>query len=333
MQRVIWAVLLSCGAVLALGPLAIKALQKLKLGQNIYEYAPDTHKQKQGTPTMGGLLFALASCSVAAILKVGFLFEAGDLLLALTAFSVFNLLIGFLDDMVKIRGKRNQGLSEKHKILAQLLVAAAFTAYCYTRVGSTVYIPFFGFYFDLGIFYIPLMIFIIVCTTNGANLLDGLDGLLAGVSAVVTAFFAILILLFTGALSGISEDNMINVAVLCAAVCGSLLGYLRFNLHPAQIMMGDTGSMFLGGIAVGAAMLMRVPLIIPIAAGAYAISLLSVFLQRIYYRATHGKRIFKMSPLHHHFELCGVPETRIVSMYAIVTVLLCLFALLGVMNL
>jgi len=328
----IWAVLLSFAAVLALGPWAIRALQRLNLGQNIYEYAPEAHKVKQGTPTMGGLLFALVACVVAAVFKAGSFSATGDLLLVLVAFSVLNLLIGFLDDMTKMRGKRNQGLTEWQKIVAQLLVAGAFTAYCYLNVGSAVYVPFFGFYFELGVFYIPLMIFTIICTTNGANLLDGLDGLLASVSAVVVAFFAILALLLAETLAGMSADNMVSIAVLCAAVCGALLGYLRFNLHPAQIMMGDTGSMFLGGITVGVAMLTRLPLIIPIAAGAYAVSLLSVFLQRVYFKATHGKRIFKMSPLHHHFELSGVPETRIVSMYSIVTVLLCLFAFLGVVN-
>jgi len=328
----IWAVLLSFAAVLALGPWAIRALRRLKLGQNIYEFAPEAHKQKQGTPTMGGLLFVLVACVVAAIFKTGAFSATGDLLLVLIVFSALNLLIGFLDDMTKLRGKRNQGLTEWQKIIAQLLVAAAFTAYCYQNVGSAVYVPFIGVYWELGIFYIPLMIFVIIATTNGANLLDGLDGLLASVSAVVIAFFAILALLIAETLAGASVDNMVNIAVLCAAVCGALLGYLRFNLHPAQIMMGDTGSMFLGGVTVGIAMLTRLPLIIPIAAGAYAVSLLSVFLQRMYFKATHGKRIFKMSPLHHHFELSGVPETRIVSMYAIVTVLLCLLAFLGVVN-
>jgi phospho-N-acetylmuramoyl-pentapeptide-transferase len=147
---------------------------------------------------------------------------------------------------------------------------------------------------------------------------------------VITAFFALLMLLYAAVLNGAAQENLLNMGILLAAVCGALLGYLRFNLSPAQVFMGDSGSRFLGGLVVGAAMLTRLPLILPIAAGAYAASLLSVFLQRIYFQATHGKRIFKMSPLHHHFELSGVPEPRIVSMYAIVTVLLCLVAFLGV---
>lgn len=334
MQRMVWAVLLSFIVVLALGPWAIRMLRRLKMGQNIYELAPEAHKLKQGTPTMGGLLFALVPTAVSLFLRTGSFLLEMDMLLALLAFAALVMLIGFLDDITKMRGKRNQGLTEWQKIIAQLIVAAAFSTYCYLHadVGTALYVPFLSLNWDLGIYYIPAMMFIILCTTNGANLLDGLDGLLASVSAVVVAFFAILALLLAGTLQGAAVDNMVNIGVLCASVCGALLGYLRFNLHPAQIMMGDTGSMFLGGITVGAAMLMRLPLLLPIAAGAYAVSILSVFMQRMYFKATHGKRIFKMSPLHHHFELSGVPETRIVSMYAIVTVLLCLLAFLGVGN-
>lgn len=334
MQRMIWAVLLSFASVLAIGPWAIRTLRRLKLGQVIYELAPEAHQLKQGTPTMGGLVFAFVCVAVALILRVGSFDLQSDMLLALIAFSALNMLIGFVDDFNKLRSKKNQGgLSEWQKIIAQFIVAAAFSTYCYLHmdVGTAIYVPFLNVTWDLQIFYIPSMIFIIICTTNGANLLDGLDGLLASVSAVVIAFLSILSLLLAETLTGGAVDNMVNVAIFSAALCGALLGYLRFNLHPAQVIMGDTGSMFLGGVTVGAAMLMRLPLIIPIAAGAYAASLLSVFLQRMYFKATRGKRIFKMSPLHHHFELSGVPETRIVSMYAIVTVLLCLLSFLGVM--
>jgi phospho-N-acetylmuramoyl-pentapeptide-transferase len=173
------------------------------------------------------------------------------------------------------------------------------------------------------------MMFVIICTTNGANLLDGLDGLLASVTSVITAFFAIVAILLAVTVVGEKQDNLLSIGILCAAACGALLGYLRFNLHPAQVIMGDVGSFVLGGLVVGCAMLLQLPLLLPIVAGAYAASLLSVFLQRMYFKATHGKRIFKMSPLHHHFELSGVPETKIVSMYAIISILLCLLAALG----
>lgn len=333
MQRMVWAVLLSFAAALAMGPFAIKALHRLKFGQTIYELVPESHQRKQGTPTMGGILFFVVTVVVAFALRVGSFTIKTDFMLALVIFAMLNMMIGFLDDFGKIRTKKNQGgLSERQKLISQFIVAAAFSAYCYMHpdVGTSIYVPFLGIEWELGWVYIPVMIFVIICTANGANLLDGLDGLLASVTTVITAFFAIVALLFAAALSGVKQDDLLNIGILCAAACGALLGYLRFNLHPAQIMMGDTGSMFLGGLVIGVAMLLRLPLLIPIVAGAYAASLLSVFMQRMYFKATHGKRIFKMSPLHHHFELNGVPETRIVSMYAIVTVLLCLFAFLGI---
>lgn len=333
MQKMVWAVLIAFAAAIALGPWAIRVLRRLKVGQYVYELAPETHKQKQGTPTMGGMLFAVISLLTAVALRMGGFIPETDMFLGLVAFAVLNMLIGFMDDYKKLRSKKNQGgLSEWQKLVAQFVVAAAFAAYCYVhpQVGDTIYVPFAGIEWSLGWVYIPAMVFIIVCTTNGANLLDGLDGLLASVSSVIMAFFAIVALLLATTLSGAFQENILNIGILCAALCGALLGFLRFNLHPAQVIMGDTGSMFLGGMVVGVAMLTRLPLIIPIVAAAYAVSLLSVFLQRMYFKATHGKRIFKMSPLHHHFELSGVPETRIVSMYAIVTILLCLVAFLGV---
>lgn len=332
MQRMVWAVLIAFAAVLAAGPWAIRELRKLKFGQNVYELAPESHRQKQGTPTMGGLLFALVTVVVALALRVGAFQPMSDMALAALLFAALNLLLGFLDDMAKIRAKKNQGLSERQKLIGQIVLAAAFSAYCYLHpeIGSAVYVPFLDMEWEMGWLYIPAMMFVIVCTTNGANLLDGLDGLCAGVTTVMSATFAIIALLLAGTLTASAQENCLNLALVCAACCGALLGYLRFNLHPAQVIMGDTGSMFLGGLMAAVAIMLRLPLLIPIAGGAYAVSLLSVFLQRIYFKATHGKRIFKMSPLHHHFELCGVPETRIVSMYAIATVVLCLIALLGI---
>jgi len=328
----VWAVLISFAAALAMGPFAIQALRKLKFGQSIYELAPESHQTKQGTPTMGGLWFMIATVAVAFVLSVGEFRVQTHMMLAAVAFSILNMLIGFLDDFGKIRARKNQaGLKESQKLVAQFIVAALFCTYCYWHpdVGASVYVPFIGVEWDLGWFYFPVMIFVIICTTNGSNLLDGCDGLLASVTAVITAFFAIAALLIAATFGGALQDHLLNIGILCAAACGALLGFLRFNLHPAQVIMGDTGSMFLGGLVVGSAMLLRLPLLLPIVAGAYAASLLSVFLQRMYFKATHGKRIFKMSPLHHHFEVSGVPEAKIVSMYAIVSVLLCLLAFLG----
>jgi len=329
----VWAVLIAFAAALALGPWAIRLLRRLKFGQNVYELAPESHQKKQGTPTMGGLLFALVTVAVGGALRVGGFDVKTDMAFALMLFALVNLLIGFIDDFKKIRSKKNQGgLSENQKLAMQFVSATAFCAYCYwhPQVGSSVYVPFAGVEWDLGFAYFPVMIFIMICTANGSNLLDGLDGLLASVTSVIVAFFAILALLYAATLSGAAQDNVLGIGAVCAAAAGALLGFLRFNLHPAKVIMGDSGSMFLGGLVAGMAMLLRLPLLIPIVAGAYAASLLSVFLQRMYFKATRGKRIFKMSPLHHHFELCGIPEARIVSMYAIVSILLCLLAFLGV---
>ena len=328
----VWAVLIAFAAALAMGPWAIRLLHRLKFGQNVYELAPESHQKKQGTPTMGGLLFALVTVAVGSVLRFGGFEIQPDMAAALALFAVLNMAIGFLDDIKKIRSHKNQGgLTEKQKLVMQFVTAAAFTAYCYLhpQVGSSIYIPFAGVEWDIGLAYFPVMIFVIICTTNGSNLLDGEDGLLASVTGVIAAFFAIVSLLLAATLRGAAQENVLNTGVLCAAAVGALLGFLRYNLHPAKVIMGDSGSMFLGGLVAGVAMLLRLPLLLPLVAGAYAVSLLSVFMQRMYFKATHGKRIFKMSPLHHHFELCGIPEARIVSMYAIVTILLCLLAFLG----
>lgn len=309
----------------------IGRLRKLHVGQNVYELAPEEHRKKQGTPTMGGILFAVISVVLAFVFRKGGFDLRSDLTFAVIVFALLNMAIGFADDFTKLRRRNNKGLSEKQKLIGQFVITALFAYYCYRhpQVGSTIEFPFLGSTWELGWWYIPVMIFVLICTANGSNLLDGLDGLCGGVSCVVTGAYAVTALLLATALSGEEATSLRNIATLCAALCGSLLGYLRFNLHPARVMMGDTGSMFLGGIVGGAAAVMRMPWLIPVAAAGMAVSLLSVFLQRYYFKLTHGKRIFKMSPLHHHFELCGIPETKIVSMYVIVTVLLSLAAVAG----
>lgn len=329
--RMLWAALITFFVSLAIGPWVIRTLRKLKVGQNVYELAPEEHQKKQGTPTMGGLMFAGVMLVIAFILRTGPFSIRTDLLIALAAFALLNLVVGFLDDLTKLRGKNNKGLSERQKLAMQTVIALLFSLYCYLHpdIGSRVYVPFIGATWDLGPFYIPAMMFVIVCTTNGSNFLDGLDGLLGSVSAVIAGCFALILLLITG--GNLSPDQQ-NLAVLMAAAAGALLGYLRFNLHPAAMMMGDTGSMFLGGLVAGVAMMTRLPLLLPLVAGMYAASLLSTFVQRWYFRLSGGKRILKMSPLHHHFELSGVPETKIVSMYTVVSVVLCLLSLLGVLN-
>jgi len=310
------------GAIL--GKLLLPVLYKLKFGQNIYELAPEAHKKKQGTPIMGGLTFAGAA------IVVGLLFNdygvplTQNMTLAAILMALGNMCIGFADDMTKIRGGKNAGLTPKQKMFFQALLALAFSLYCYFHplVGSSIRIPFFRAELDLGILYVPLMMFVIVGTTNSANLLDGLDGLCTGVSMVDFATLAVI----AGAY-GLGGD----LGIFCAAMVGGLMGFWLYNVHPAKMFMGDTGSMFIGGAVVAAAMLLRQPLILVLIAFWMLMSSLSVMIQVTYFKKTGGKRIFKMSPIHHHFELCGMSEFRIVAMYMTTTVALCLITLMGVL--
>ncbi len=330
MQRMIWAVLIAFIASLAVGPVLLPVLRRLKFGQNVYELAPESHQKKQGTPTMGGWMICIVGVAVAAILHMGGWQWRTDMMLAVLLMALCNLCIGFADDMTKIRGKRNQGLSEKQKLIFQGIIAIAFAFYCYAhpQVGSRIIIPFVGTTWDLGWLYIPAAAFVVIATTNSANLLDGLDGLLGSVSLVDFATFGLIALFAATAADG--NANIMNLAVLCAALAGACMGFLRFNVFPARMIMGDTGSMFIGGAIVAVALLLRLPLLIVLACFCMLISSGSVLIQRLYFKATHGKRIFRMSPIHHHFELGGVPESKIVAMYTIVTVVCCLLSLLGV---
>ena len=323
MQRMMFALLLAFAVGLLLGRVLLPLLHRMKFGQNVYELAPQTHQKKQGTLTMGGLIIAGAAVVASIILNDRSVPLSQNMLLAVLLMALGNLCIGFADDMTKIRRGKNGGLSPKQKMAAQALLALAFSAYCYfhPKVGSSIQVPFLRVEWDLGILYIPAMMFVIVGTTNSANLLDGLDGLLTSVSMVDFATLAVM----AGAYS------LGELGVCCAALCGGCMAFLTKNAYPAKIFMGDTGSMFIGGAVVAAAMLMRQPLILILIAFCMMISSLSDIIQISYCKATHGKRVFKMAPIHHHFELCGVHEAKIVMMYMVTTVLLCVVALMGVL--
>ena len=307
-----------------LGKLLLPVLYKLKFGQNIYELAPEAHKKKQGTPIMGGLTFAGAAIVISLLMNGYDVPLMQNMNLAAILMALGNMCIGFADDMTKIRGGKNAGLTPKQKMFFQALLALAFSLYCYFHpmVGSSIRIPFLKAELDLGILYVPLMMFVIVGTTNSANLLDGLDGLCTGVSMVDFATLAVI----AGAY-GVGGD----LGLFCAAMVGGLMGFWLYNVHPAKMFMGDTGSMFIGGAVVAAAMLLRQPLILVLIAFWMLMSSLSVMIQVTYFKKTGGKRIFKMSPIHHHFELCGMSEFRIVAMYMTTTVALCLITLCGIL--
>ena len=324
MQRMMITAILAYAIGVALGKVLLPVLYKLKFGQNIYELAPEAHKKKQGTPIMGGLIFAGACIASTLIMHAYNVPLMQSMALAMILMALGNMGIGFADDMTKIRGGKNAGLTPKQKMAFQAILALAFSLYCYfhPQVGSVIKIPFLRAELDLGILYVPIMMFVIVGTTNSANLLDGLDGLCAGVSIVDFTTLAVL-----AGVAGFDGD----LGVCCAALVGGLMGYWVYNVHPAKVFMGDTGSMFIGGAVVAAAMLLRQPLILVLIAFWMLMSTLSVMIQVTYFKKTGGKRIFKMSPIHHHFELCGMSEFRIVAMYMTTTVILCLITLLGVL--
>lgn len=334
MLKLILALILSVVAMLLIGPRVLPVLRKLKFGQTIYELGPQTHKTKQGTPTMGGLMFAAVTC-VVALLVHGTWYGRDDFILALIAVSLLSMLIGFVDDYIKVVKKRNLGLIWWQKIIGQVVVSVGFSLYCYLSpmVGSSVIVPFFNVEWDLGVFYVPLMACVMIFMINSANLQDGLDGLLSSVTVIGSAAWGLMALFVTAAASAALPAEVLgnyqNLAIFAMALSGACMGFLRFNHYPALVFMGDTGSMFIGGATVGMAMLLRMPLFMLLISFTLILSSLSVIIQRVYFKVTHGKRIFKMSPIHHHFELSGMSEQQIVAMYSVVEGILSLVALLS----
>ncbi len=335
MLRLILALVLSVVAMLLIGPRVLPVLRKLKFGQTIYELGPQSHKTKQGTPTMGGIMFAVVTCLTALVLHDKW-YGANDFVFALVLVSLFSMLIGFVDDYIKVVKKRSLGLVWWQKVIGQILLGVAFSAYCYFNpmVGSKIIIPFWNVEWDLGIFYIPLMTMVIMFMINSANLQDGLDGLLSSVTvigSIAWGLMAVFVALIAGAaMQPEMIGNYQGLALFAMALAGACMGFLRFNHYPAMVFMGDTGSMFIGGATVGMAMLLRMPLFMLLIAFTMVASSLSVMIQVTYFKLTHGKRIFKMSPIHHHFELSGMSEQQVVAMYSIVTGILSLIALLSV---
>lgn len=304
-----------------LGKVMIPELHKLHFGQTIREEGPAWHQKKQGTPTMGGLIFIFSATIVttlALLLSQAFLSEkvlSGSTNALVKLFGALFLalgcgLIGFTDDYIKVVKKRNLGLTAMQKLGAQILVACGYALSTYLAGAGMLYVPFCG-YVDFGIWYIPFCVFVILAMSNATNLTDGVDGLCTAVSfTAVLPFIAI-----AGAL------KMFGIGVLSVSFAGALAGFLLWNLHPARVFMGDTGSLFIGALLTGIAFALNQPfLLIPIGI-VYICENLSVILQVGYFKLTHGKRLFKMSPLHHHFELCGWSENTIVAVFTLVTLL------------
>ncbi len=297
------------------GPWIIKWLISLKFGQSILEIGPNWHKKKQGTPTMGGIMFILG-IFVASLI---FLRDSKAWIVLITALCFGG--IGFYDDYIKVAKKRNLGLTSRQKFGLQLIVAIALViaAELLDGEGTSILIPFMERPVSMGWFYFPFILFVILGTENSVNLTDGIDGLAASVTAIVTLFLA-------GMSWQYMQEGMMRLCLFTAAGC---LGFLVFNHYPAKVFMGDTGSLFLGGLVSASAVVLRQPLLLILIGFVYFAETLSVILQVISYKTT-GKRIFKMSPIHHHFEMCGWKETKIVGVFCTVTLLLCIVALFAI---
>jgi len=334
MYRMMGAMLVSLGIALAVGPKLIAWLRKLHFGQTIYELGP-AHQKKQGTPVMGGLMMA------AGILAASLLFHPAqwegreDFIFPLLAVSLLSMGVGFADDYIKAVKKRHEGLKPLQKIAGQVIIAAGFSVYCYFHpaVGSKVLVPFLNTEWDLGIWYLPLMTLTVIFIVNSSNLQDGLDGLLSTVTAVGSSAWAVIcvVLIALAGTGAAAVPGLNTIGVFALAVTGACIGFLRYNRYPARIFMGDTGSMLLGGGMVAIALLLRRPFLLLLICFTPVMSSVSVILQRYYYKLTHGKRIFLMSPIHHHFEKKGYSETQIVSMYMGVTLVLSIIAVLSIL--
>ena len=312
--KIILPVLLSFALSVIMGPVVIPILRKLKMKQTEREDGVQSHLKKAGTPTMGGVII-LASIVLTSL----FFIKDYPKIIPIMFVTVGFGLIGFLDDYLKVVMKRSDGLFPKQKMALQILVTAVFAFYIVkvAQVPLTMLIPFSnGKYLDFGFLAVPMLFVVMIGTVNGVNFTDGLDGLASSVTVLVATFFTVVAI---GTKSGVEP-------ITCAVV-GALLGFLLFNVYPASVFMGDTGSLALGGFVASTAYMLQMPLFIVIVGMIYLVEVLSVIIQVTYFKKTGGKRIFKMAPIHHHFELCGWSETRVVAVFSIVTAILCLVAL------
>ncbi len=307
-------VIISFGISVILCPIVIPFLRKLKFGQFVRDDGPQSHLKKAGTPTMGGLVI-LTSILVTSLIYAPKYQEILPVLFMTLGFG----LVGFLDDYIKVVMKRSLGLKAWQKMALQIVITCIFIVY-YLKVlglGTTTLIPFLGTPLQMPTWLFIIFIFIVVLgTVNGVNFTDGLDGLASGVTVIVATFFTVAAIAIRPELTPIT-----------CAVVGSLLGFLLFNTYPARVFMGDTGSLALGGFVASIALILQIPLFIIIVGLIYLLEVISVILQVGFFKLTHGKRIFRMAPIHHHFELGGASETQVVVAFCIITAILCVIAL------
>lgn len=311
------AVLLSFGISALFGKLLIPFLQRLKCRQTVREDGPATHLKKSGTPTMGGILILIGAVMISLL----YMEEYPRIIPVLLLTAGFGC-VGLLDDYIKVVCRRSEGLTPLQKLAGQFVVTGLFVWYLtgYTDVGLAMKIPFLaGQYLDFGSWNIPFLFLVVLGTANGTNFTDGLDGLAGSVTLMVAVFFSV-VAMGTGG----------GIEPITCAVAGALLGFLLFNVHPASVFMGDTGSLALGGFVAASAYLLQMPLYIAIVGIIYLAEVCSVVMQVCFFKVSGGRRLFKMAPLHHHFEMCGWSETKIVTCFTVITALMCLVALLGI---
>ncbi|WP_026522437.1 phospho-N-acetylmuramoyl-pentapeptide-transferase [Butyrivibrio sp. VCB2001] len=314
--RTLLPVVISFFIAVLIGPKIIELLRRLKAGQTERVEGLESHQKKTGTPTMGGIIFLIP------VIIIGIFYgrthkEVIPVLILTIGFGI----IGFLDDYIKVVRKHNLGLRAWQKILGQFIVAVLFALYVenFTDISLAMKVPFTSIVLDFGFWNIPILFFIALGTANGTNFTDGVDGLCASVTAVVAAFFAV---------AGM-HYGATGAEVMSSAMVGALLGYLVYNVYPGKVMMGDTGSLAIGGFVTGVAYVMQMPIFIAIAGFIYALEVISVIMQVSYFKITHGKRIFRMAPIHHHFEKGGWSETKVVNVFTTITILLCLLSYAG----
>ena len=312
-SQFVYPLLISFAITVALGPVVIPFFRNLKNSNTERVDGVKSHLKKAGTPTMGGVMF-LAGTLVTSLIYMRNYPKIIPVLILTLGFG----LVGYIDDHLKVVLHRSDGLLAWQKLLLQILVTAVF-AFCMIRfyhIDLTMIVPFTGGKtIDPGILAVPILFFAVIGTVNGTNFTDGLDGLSSSVTIVVAVFFTV-----------VSMVKAAGIEPITAAFWGGLMGFLLYNCYPAKIFMGDTGSLALGGFVAGTAYMLQMPLFILIVGLIYLVEVISVILQVSYFKATHGKRIFKMAPIHHHFELCGWSETRIVTVFTVVTVIMCLIA-------
>ena len=310
MKMYIMYILVALIISLILGKIFIPVLQRLKAGQSIREDGPQSHLVKSGTPTMGGVIFLVTVLLTTVIFRN---FTMDNLMLLFSTFA-FGL-VGFIDDYIKVVKKRNLGLTAKQKLILQIIATLVLIFYQYksTDLSTQIINPFTGNMINMGYLYIPFILFVVVGTVNSVNLTDGLDGLSSGVTIILLIFFSI---------ASVKMERM-SIAVFSLLLAGALLGFLFYNKYPAKVFMGDTGSLALGGAVSAIAVLLNLPLLLPIVGGVYFIETLSVIIQVVSFK-TRGKRVFLMAPLHHHFEQKGWKETKVVAVFYILEILLCI---------